>query len=80
MSKTRTISRWTLSRRLQELALRIAAGKPVKVNGVSVVVPDRVTLETELESDAEEHELELEISWPAAPISPVRGRRRKKAS
>jgi amphi-Trp domain-containing protein len=60
------MSRLALARRLSSLALQIAAGRPVRVRGAPVRVPERVVLEEELESQDGETELELEISWPAA--------------
>ncbi|MGI5863939.1 MAG: hypothetical protein ACOX6T_18050 [Myxococcales bacterium] len=69
MPKKRTISRWALARRLQETALRIAAGKPVRIGGQVVCVPDEIVLEEELETVDGETELEFEIKWPAEKAS-----------
>lgn len=71
----RTVSRWTLARRLQDVAMRIAAGKPVRVGGASIVVPDRVVLEEELELSGNQTELEFEVSWRKAPARTSKGRR-----
>lgn len=71
----RTVSRWTLARRLQDVAMRIAAGKPVRIGGTSVVVPDRVVLEEELELSGNQTELEFELSWRKAPARATKGRR-----
>jgi amphi-Trp domain-containing protein len=76
MKKKRTVSRWSLSRRLQELALRIAAGKPIRIGGKSVRLPEEVELEEELEAKNGKTELELEIKWAA----PDPGRRRPNAA
>jgi hypothetical protein len=75
MAKKRTMTRLALARRLQELALRIAAGKPVRVGGVSARVPERVLLEEELETRDGETELELEVSWPAPRRPAAKGAR-----
>ncbi|HCF57901.1 MAG TPA: hypothetical protein DFS52_07905 [Myxococcales bacterium] len=78
MPKKRTISRWALARRLQETALRIAAGKPVRIGGQLVCVPDEVLLEEELETSDGETELEFEIKWPETkPPAPKRTSKRK---
>lgn len=76
MARRRTVTRWTLARRLQDVAMRIAAGKPIRIGGVDVVVPDRVQLEEEYERSGPEAELELEISWREAPASSGRPKKR----
>ncbi len=70
MKTTRELSRLAVARRLQDLALRIAAGKPIRVGGVSVRVPERIVVEEELETKDGETELEIELKWPAAPVKP----------
>jgi amphi-Trp domain-containing protein len=80
MKNKQTLSRWTLARRLQDMALRIAAGKPVRVGGVLVRVPDQIILEEEVETKDGKTELEFEMKWPvstgpAAKSSPRRSRR-----
>ena len=69
MKTKRTLSRWTLARRLQDVALRIAAGKPVRIGGVLVRVPDQVVLEEEVETKGGETELELELKWPRSAVT-----------
>jgi amphi-Trp domain-containing protein len=76
MRKTRTISRWALVRRLHDIALRVAAGKPIRIGGSSVVVPERLQLEEEFETADGEVELELEIKWPAAQGEAAKGGKR----
>jgi hypothetical protein len=66
VKKERELSRLAVARRLQEVALRIAAGTPVRVGGVAVQIPDRVIVEEELETRAGETERELELRGPAA--------------
>ncbi len=66
MKAKRSLSRWSLARRLQDLALRIGSGKPIRIGKRSVRLPDRIILEQELEPEDGQTELELEISWPAA--------------
>jgi hypothetical protein len=62
----RTVSRIVLARRLMQVALQIAAGKPVRVGGASIRVPERVLLEEELEAVSGTVELEFELKWAAA--------------
>jgi hypothetical protein len=71
MRKSKQTSRWALARRLQDLALRIATARPIRVGGKAVRVPDRFLLEEEFESTKGEHELELELKW-RAPHAPKR--------
>lgn len=84
MKTTRELSRWSLARHLQNVALRIAAGKPVRIGGVSVLVPDRVVIEEEVQTKDGETELEFELKWPTARIQSrtqtvqVAARRRRK--
>lgn len=77
MRKTRSMTRLTLARRLSELAVRIAAGKPVRIAGTAVSLPERFALEEELETSGGETELELELKWPAAPGRAKGGRGRR---
>ena len=65
MKEKQTLSRWMLAKKLQDLALRIAAGKPVRIGDRSVRIPDHVTLEAEVETEDGETELEFEITWKA---------------
>ena len=81
MKRTRTMSRWAAARRLQELALRIAGGRPLRVGRRATRAGDRVTLEEELEVSDGVVEFELELRWPATPgrraaRAPAPGRRR----
>jgi amphi-Trp domain-containing protein len=64
MKIQRNMSRWALARRLQAVSLRIAAGKPIRIGGVSVRVPDRVILDEEVETQKGRTELEFELKWP----------------
>jgi amphi-Trp domain-containing protein len=66
MKTERTVSRWTLARRLHSIALHIAAGKPIVIGGVSVRVPDQVVLEEDVDKENGETEIEFEITWSAA--------------
>jgi amphi-Trp domain-containing protein len=63
MKTKRAMSRFALARRLHEMALRIAAGKPIRIGGVSIQLPNRVNLEEEVETKAGETEIEIEIKW-----------------
>lgn len=76
MRTRRTMSRWAVARRLQDMALRISAGKPIRIGGVAVSVPDQVVLEEELEKKGGETECEFELTWP---VPPMRGGRRKRS-
>jgi amphi-Trp domain-containing protein len=76
MRKQRTLNRMALARRLQELALSIAAGKPVRVGNVSVLVPEQVVLEEELETKEGETELEFELKW-ATELGPATSTKKK---
>jgi amphi-Trp domain-containing protein len=67
MKTTRELSRLAVARRLQDMALRIASGRPIRVGGVSVRVPERIVVEEELETKDGETEFEVELKWPAAP-------------
>jgi amphi-Trp domain-containing protein len=79
MKTKRELNRLAVARRLQDLALRIAAGKPVVVSGVSVAVPERVVVEEEIETKDGQTELEIELTWPATGRSRrVRRSSRKK--
>ncbi len=89
MSDERTIDRFALARRLQDLALRIAAGKPVRIGGKSVRIPDTVSLEEEVETEDGTTEVEFEISWaaqaekagkPAKAKKPAKPAKAKKAA
>lgn len=83
--KQKTITRLTLARRLQAIALAIAADQPIRIGQKSVRVPDRVAFEEELETTRTETELEFELTWstPAASSSGTRtgksGRRKSRA-
>jgi len=63
MKKKKTVGRWAVARRLQELSLRIAAGKPIWIGGVRVLVPDEVKLQEEIETESGAAEIELELKW-----------------
>jgi len=79
--KTRkTVSRWALARRLNQVALRIAAGRPVRIGGVSVRIPDELVLDEEFETGDGETEVEFEFRWPAAAARPTRKRPRAAAA
>jgi len=75
MKSRRKLSRWALARKLQDLALRIAAGRPVHLAGKTMRLPDKLCLKEEVEMKGGEIELELEIKWK--PDSP--GPKRKPA-
>ena len=66
MKRKQVMKRGALASQLEEWASLIRAGEPVRVGGSSVRVPERVTVETELESKDGRAELELELKWPAA--------------
>ena len=70
MKTKKELKRLVLERRLQDIAPRIAVGRPVRINGVFVSVPDRVFVEEEVESNNGETELELELKWHAVPYRP----------
>jgi amphi-Trp domain-containing protein len=65
MKTQRNLSRWSLARRLHDVALRISAGNPIRIGGVSVRMPDHVLLKEEVETKDGETELEFEFTWPA---------------
>jgi amphi-Trp domain-containing protein len=65
MKTKRHISRWSLARRLQDMALRVSAGRPIRIGGILVRLPDQVVLEEEVETKKGKTELELELKWPA---------------
>ncbi len=67
MKTRQTLNRMGLARQLQDMALRIASGKPVKINGRSVRVPDHVEVKAEIEIEDQEQQIEIEIKWPATP-------------
>ena len=68
MKGNQTLDRDNLADRFEEWASAIRAGKPIRTGGRSVHVPERVQVETELESKRGHVELEVEISWPASAI------------
>ena len=68
MKTQRTMSRWSLARRLQDVALHISAGKPIRIGGISVHVPDQVVIEEEVETKNGETELEFELKWPSDAV------------
>jgi amphi-Trp domain-containing protein len=72
MKVQRSMSRWSLARRLQDVALRISAGKPIRVGGVSVCIPDRVVFEQEVETRKGKTELEFELKWPVTAARSAR--------
>ena len=76
MPTKRTMTRWALARRLQMLAIRVAAGKPIRIGRTSIRVPDKVVWEEELETEDGQTELEIELKWPVAATA---ARRRKVA-
>ena len=67
MAEERSMARFEVARRLQELALRVAAGRPIRVGGRAVRVPDEVILEEELEEEDGEVEIEIELRWATKP-------------
>ena len=68
MKEQQVISRWALAQQLQDLALRIAAGKPVRINHTSIRIPDSVLVQVEYENSDDDHEFEIEIKWPVNQI------------
>jgi hypothetical protein len=66
----REMRRYALARRIHHIALRVSAGKPVRIRGKSVCVPDRVSVEEEFESAAGKADLEFDIHWPLRVIRP----------
>ncbi len=66
MKTKRKMSRYALARRLHYLAVQISAGKPVKIGGRSIQLPDRVVVEGELECTPGETDLQFEINWPSS--------------
>lgn len=67
MKKARPVTRLAVARLLQDLALRIAAGRPVRVGGASARIPEKVALELELETSGGVTELEVELTWASRP-------------
>jgi len=63
MKQERKLTRFELAGKLQDLALRIAAGKTIRIGRKTVRIPDEVSFEMELEAEDGEQELELEIKW-----------------
>lgn len=70
--RRKTITRLALARRLQSIALALAADRPVRVGNRSVRVPERVTFEQEIEISGKETELEFEITWLDSAIESPR--------
>ena len=62
-----TMSREAAAKRLHEIANELASGNDVVLErgGARFVakVPDKVTLKVEFEMEAEETELEIELTW-----------------
>ncbi|MBM4353950.1 MAG: amphi-Trp domain-containing protein [Deltaproteobacteria bacterium] len=63
MARKKKLSRLAVCRKLQELALKIAAGRPVRAGNRSVKVPDELEIEMEIEVEDGEYELEIELKW-----------------
>lgn len=66
MKTKRRLSRYALARRLQYLALRIAAGKPIQIGSTSVRIPTSAVIEEEIETTRNGTEIEFEIHWPSS--------------
>lgn len=66
MKTKRRLSRYALARRLQCLALQIAAGKSIQIGSSSVRIPANAVMEEEIETTRSGTEIEFEIYWPAS--------------
>jgi len=66
MMTKRTLSSYSLARRLQYLALQIAAGKPIQIGSSSVRIPANAVIEEEIETTRSGTEIEFEIYWPSS--------------
>lgn len=78
LPRKETVTRLALARRLQAIALALAADKPIRVGRASVRVPERVKFEQEFETEDGEMELELEITWEVGGADESRGRKGQK--
>lgn len=76
MKAKRMLSRFAVARRLAELSVRIAAGRPIKIGKALVKLPERFVWEESVEREEGEMELEFELKWPAAGEAPAKPRRR----
>jgi len=63
MAHKKKMARLDLCRKLHELALKIAADKPVRVGNRSVRIPDHVEFEIEFDQEDGKSELEIEVKW-----------------
>lgn len=68
MKKRQVLTRLALADQLVELAGRLRAGQSVAIGGAEAKLPERVSLEAELEVTDGKGELELEIEWPVEAL------------
>ena len=80
MKTKRRLSRYALARRLQHLALQIAAGKPIQIGSSSVYIPANAVIEEEIETTRSGTEIEFEIYWPASTAQAAPLERAKRTS
>jgi hypothetical protein len=71
MKIKRRLSRYQLARRLQDLALQIAAGKPIRIGATSASIPANAVIEEEMETTSGGTEIEFEIHWPLSASRPA---------
>lgn len=71
MKRNQVPGRTTLAGQLEDWAARLRRDEPIRVGTAAARVPDRVSVETELEKKNGRAELELEIKWPAAAVEAV---------
>lgn len=66
MKRNQVLDRESLARQFEEWASRIRTGEPIRAGESSARLPERVVVETALESKDGEASLECELKWPAA--------------
>lgn len=76
MHSKKRMTRAAVAKLLNTWAKKIRSGKPIAVGGSSTYLPDRFTVETELEAQDGEAELEIEIKWPIPRIVSAKKKRK----
>ena len=64
MKTKRKMSRYALAHRLQNIALQIASGKPIRIGSGLAPLPKQFLVEEERENSNGTIEIEIEIRWP----------------
>lgn len=68
MRRNQLLERAALARQLEDWAACLRSGSAIRVGGSAVRVPERVTVETEIESENGSTELEIEVKWTASTV------------